>query len=189
MAANPPAGAAVIDASSGLPFNPLEVRADIARPANNAAWEIAEVMGYVCGLGEIQRNHVYKALLQCYSALGWRDDETGTGLPRLADFGTALEAMEAQERGRNARDRLRPLTDFGLFRDDAEEVFDPAASGGMIVDVSGLGLEEVQLAAGAFLLRKSTATCSDGPKTRACDSRWYSTKHIAWPKTSRVGGA
>ena len=154
MAANPPTGGAVIDASLGLPFNPLEVRADIARPANNAAWEIAEVMAYVSGLGEIQRNHVYKALLQCYSALGWQDNETGTGLPRLADFGTALEAVEAQERGRNARDRLRPLTDFGLFRDDAEDVFDPAASGGMIVDVSGLGLEEVQLAAGAFLLRK-----------------------------------
>lgn len=154
MAANPPTGATVVDAARGLPFNPLEVRAGIARPSANAAWEIAEVMAYVCGLGEIQRNHVYKALLQCYTALGWHDNEVGTDLPRLEDFGVALEAVEAQERGRNARDRLRPLTDFGLFREDAEEVFNPAASGGMIVDVSGLGLEEVQLAAGAFLLRK-----------------------------------
>ncbi|MBU2663384.1 DUF87 domain-containing protein [Actinoplanes bogorensis] len=154
MAANPPSQALVVDASQGLPFNPLEVRADVARPANNASWEIAEVMAYVSGLGEIQRNHVYKALLQCYGDLGWRENEVGSALPRLADFATALEAVEAQARGRNARDRLRPLTDFGLFRDDAEGTFDPASTGGMIVDVSGLGLEQVQLAAGAFLLRK-----------------------------------
>ncbi|GAA3448855.1 helicase HerA domain-containing protein [Dactylosporangium matsuzakiense] len=154
MAANPPARATVIDAGAGLPFNPLEVSTGTARPANNAAWEIAEVMAYVSGLGEIQRNHVYRALLRCYSDLGWHDDTTGTALPRLSDFAAALEVVEAEERGRNARDRLRPLTDFGLFREDAEGTFDPSATGGMIVDVSGLGLEQVQLAAGAFLLRK-----------------------------------
>src|SRR4051794_20729251 len=72
----------------------------------------------------------------------------------MAEFAAAVEQVEAQSRGRNARDRLRPLTDFGLFRDDAAGAFDPAAAGGMIIDVSGLGLEQVQLAAGAFLLRK-----------------------------------
>ncbi|WP_406075319.1 helicase HerA domain-containing protein [Micromonospora sp. NBC_01638] len=154
MAADPPAGAAVINATEGLPFNPLEPRTDVAQAANNAAWEIAEIMSYVCGLGEIQRNHVYKALQRCYAECGWEGVEPGQQLPNMSDFAAALEEVEAQSRGRNARDRLRPLTDFGLFRDGDTGSFNPMSGGGVVVDVSGLGLEQVQLAAGAFLLRK-----------------------------------
>lgn len=154
MAADPPAGAAVIDATHGLPFNPLEPRTDVTQVANNAAWEIAEIMSYVCGLGEIQRNHVYKALQRCYADCGWDGAEPGQQLPTMSDFAASLEEVEAQSRGRNARDRLRPLTDFGLFRDGGVVSFDPLSGGGTIVNVSGLGLEQVQLAAGAFLLRK-----------------------------------
>jgi hypothetical protein len=50
--------------------------------------------------------------------------------------------------------RTRPLSDFGLFRDDAGEGrFGELLAGGMVLDVHTL-MEKVQLAAAAFVLRK-----------------------------------
>lgn len=158
MAAAPPEGAVVLDvAETGLPFSPFELR-DRGRgkgTVNAAALQVAEIVGYVCDLGEIQTNHVYKGVKGTYETLGWTDDQDGSRLPTVAEFADAVEAVEHGAKGRNARDRLSPLTDFGLFRDDAVESFDPTASGrGLVVDVSGMALEKVQIAATAFILRK-----------------------------------
>jgi hypothetical protein len=158
MAAAPPEGAIVLDvAETGLPFSPFELR-DRGRgkgTVNAAALQVAEIVGYVCDLGEIQTNHVYKGVKSSYEALGWTDDQDGSRLPTVAEFADAVEAVEQGAKGRNARDRLSPLTDFGLFRDDGIELFDPTASGqGLVVDVSGMALEKVQIAATAFILRK-----------------------------------
>jgi DNA phosphorothioation-dependent restriction protein DptH len=153
MAAEPPHGAAVLDATDGLPFSPFEPASDAQGQLNMAAWEIAEIVAYVAGLGEIQRNTVYKSLQKAYAVCM---DESGslTRLPTMAEFADAVERAEENARGgRNTRARISPLTDFGLFRDDAPAGFDPRR-GGMVIDVSGLQLETVQLAAAAFLLRK-----------------------------------
>ena len=72
----------------------------------------------------------------------------------MEQFTAALEAVEAGSRAKNARARLTPLTDFGLFPDQVTGQFNPADRGGLVVDLSQLGLEQVQLAGGAFLLRK-----------------------------------
>ena len=56
--------------------------------------------------------------------------------------------------GSNARARIRPLTDFGLFVDEPADTFDAVWRGGMVIDLSHLKLESVQLAASAFVLRK-----------------------------------
>ena len=56
MAADPPAGAVVLDAALGLPFSPFEPDVESNRPINSTAWEIAEIIAYVAKLGEIQRN-------------------------------------------------------------------------------------------------------------------------------------
>lgn len=157
MAADPPSQARVLDATQGLPFSPFELPGDGAhdsRQVNQSSWELAEIVAYVCGLGEIQRNHVYKGLQLTYRNRGFGTDGSAGPLPTMDDFADAVEAIEEGARGKNARDRLRPLTDFGLFAPDAQGGFAPAEGGGLVVDVSGLGLEAVQLAAGAFLLRK-----------------------------------
>lgn len=158
MAAAPPEGALVLDvAETGLPFSPFELR-DRGRgkgTVNAAALQVAEIAGYVCDLGEIQTNHVYRGIKTTYEALGWTDDQDGSRLPTVAEFADAVEAVERGAKGKNARDRLSPLTDFGLFQNDAVEWFDPTASGrGLVVDVSGMALEKVQIAATAFILRK-----------------------------------
>ena len=71
----------------------------------------------------------------------------------MSSFAQHLEAVEAEAKGRHARERVRQLTDFGLFADAGEGIFDPRSSG-MVIDLSKIQLEQVQLAAGAFLLRK-----------------------------------
>ena len=73
-------------------------------------------------------------------------------LPTVEEFADAVAAREGGKQAQNARERLIPLTDFGLFSDNAAGVFDPRANG-MVVDLSQL-MEAVQLAGGSFLLRK-----------------------------------
>ena len=65
-----------------------------------------------------------------------------------------IRKVIGEARGRNARDRIRPLVDFGLFADTPADTFVSSWSDGAVVDLSGLTLETVQLAAGAFILRK-----------------------------------
>lgn len=149
MAADPPGGAHVVDAAAGLPFSPFELPTSDPRLVNETAWEVSEIIAYVCGLGEIQRNNVYNGLRQAYLVKGDR-----VSLPTMEQFADAVEQVEQGARGRNARDRIRPLTDFGLFTDDPEGSFETTWARGLVVNLSTLNLETVQLAAGAFLLRK-----------------------------------
>jgi DNA phosphorothioation-dependent restriction protein DptH len=146
MAADPPPGSQVVDAAEGLSFSPFELPSGDAHRANETAWEVAEIIAYVCDLGDIQRNLAYESLRQAY--------RTADGVPTLAQFAAAIEDAERESKVRNVRARIRPLTDFGLFTDEPEDTFESIWRGGMVVDLSRLNLEEVQLAAAAFVLRK-----------------------------------
>lgn len=147
MAADPPAGAQVIDAAQGLQFSPFELSSTDDMTVNTTAYEVAEIVSYVCGLGEIQRNHVYKGLQQACKSAG--------GVPSMKQFADAVEESEREGKGgQNARARIQPLTDFGLFADDPSGTFVDSWDSGAVIDLSNLRLEAVQLAAGAFILRK-----------------------------------
>ncbi|GAA1276096.1 hypothetical protein GCM10009609_43870 [Pseudonocardia aurantiaca] len=153
MAAAPAGGAAVLDATQGLPISPFETREVHTRYAE-AAWELSEVIGYVCSLGEIQRNVVYEGIRELYRQHGFGAPGGPTGLPTMDQLAEAVSAAEGSGRGRNVAARLRPLSDFGLFVPSTDERgFGDLLRQGMVVDVHGL-MEQVQLAAGAFLLRK-----------------------------------
>jgi DNA phosphorothioation-dependent restriction protein DptH len=153
MAAAPAGGAAVLDASEGLPISLFETREVHTRYAE-AAWELSEVIGYVCSLGEIQRNVVYEGIRELYRQHGFGAPGAPTGLPTMDQLAEAVSAAERSGRGRNVAARLRPLSDFGLFVPSTDERgFGDLLRQGMVVDVHGL-MEQVQLAAGAFLLRK-----------------------------------
>ncbi|MCW3842862.1 ATP-binding protein [Micromonospora yasonensis] len=151
MAADPPRGAHVVDAAQGIPISPFELAAEDVRSVNQTAWEIAEIIAYVCGLGEIQRNHVYSGLQQAYQDRIGRHAHI---IPTMAEVSDAVEKVEKEGRGKNARDRIRPITDFGLFAPNPDHTFAEIWKNGVVVDLSGLTLETVQLAASAFLLRK-----------------------------------
>ena len=97
MAAAPAGGAAVLDASQGLPISPFEL--DEPARYREAAWELSEVIGYVCRLGEIQRNVVYDGVRGIY-------EQHGFGSPsrpdRRAHHG---RARAGRHRGRGHRPR------------------------------------------------------------------------------------
>jgi DNA phosphorothioation-dependent restriction protein DptH len=153
MAANPPDGARVIDASKGLPFSPFELTDDRPGSYKTAAWEISEVVAFVSGMGTIQRTSLFNGLVSAYEACGAGAHSVPSRLPTMQEFADAVAETEQGRKAQNARERLIPLTDFGLFAEGAEGTFDPREGVGTIVDVSRL-MEAVQLAGGSFLLRK-----------------------------------
>ena len=136
----------MIDAADGLRFSPFELSSHDQRKVNETSWEVAEIIAYVCDLGDIQRNLVYECLQQAYTA--------AQGVPTMAQFAVILEEAERESKVKNARARIRPLTDFGLFSDDARDAFHSVWRGGTVIDLSNLSLEAVQLSAAAFVLRK-----------------------------------
>jgi DNA helicase HerA-like ATPase len=116
---------------------------------------VSEIVEFVCELGEIQRQHVYRGIIKAFEDLGWVNDVQGTRLPTIAEFANAVEFVEQGARGKNARGRLLPLTDFGLFAEEANEAFDPTGGGkGLIIDLSDVQLDSVKKAASSFVLRK-----------------------------------
>ncbi|QYN37777.1 DUF87 domain-containing protein [Pseudonocardia sp. DSM 110487] len=151
MAAAPAGGAAVLDASQGLPISAFEL--DNPRRYREAAWELSEVIGYVCGLGEIQRNLVYEGVRAVYEKHGYGRLAGPTGQPTMDELAAAVAEAESTGRSRNVVARLRPLSDFGLFTDDLGQAFADLLRRGVVLDVHGL-MEQVQLAVGAFVLRK-----------------------------------
>jgi len=153
MAANPSAGARVIDAATGLPFSPFELGDDRPGSYKTAAWEISEVVAFVSGMGTIQRTSLFNGLVSAYEACGAGPHSLPSRLPTMQEFADSVAATEEGRRAQNARERLIPLTDFGLFAEGAEGNFDPREGVGTIVDVSRL-MEAVQLAGGSFILRK-----------------------------------
>ena len=148
----------VLDATAGLPFSPFE--ADTNQAAGTSFWRtnsftVAEIFQYVCELGDIQRDVVYEALRDCYRDLGFEEGEAQR-LPTVEEVRRRLEEIE-QERGiRNVMPRCRPLLELGLFQEQSGPPIDlrDLLWRGLVVDVHALGLETLQLAAGAFLLRK-----------------------------------
>lgn len=153
MADNAPPGAQVLSViENGLGFHPFDIGTD-PRQLNASLHEIAEVVAFVCELGVIQQNNVYRALIESFKTLGWANGQQGQRLPTMDEFAEAVESVEKGARGKNARARIMPITDFGLFRDDSSG-FNPRGLGsGLVIDLRGL-LDGVQLAASAFILRK-----------------------------------
>jgi DNA phosphorothioation-dependent restriction protein DptH len=146
----------VVDVAEGLPFSPFE--ADPRRTGGgwqSDCFEVAEIFEYVCDLGEIQKDAVYEALRNAYEARGFGRSEEPE-LPTISEVRAQLEEIEVTKRTKNLVSRTRPLLEFGLFSNDVETNWDlmDAIEGGLVFDVHGLRLETLQLAAGAFVLRK-----------------------------------
>jgi hypothetical protein len=148
----------VLNVSHGLPFSPFE--ADDDSGAGATSWQancfaVAEIFEYVCELGDIQRDVIYQAIRDCYLEAGFDSGRTAERLPTIDEFRKRLEELEESRGVKNIVPRCRPLLEFGLFspRADGAE-FRELLTRGMVVDVSELGMETLQLASGAFVLRK-----------------------------------
>ncbi len=145
----------VIDAARGLPFSPFECAADEGTDGWRAnSFGLAEIFGYVAGLGDMQRDLVFTAIRDAYAARGFSDDMTDEPeLPTLHEVLALIEKREQSSRTANVTARCRPLFEMDLFRPDGQE-FHTLVKQGVVIDLHNLYVETLQMAAGAFVLRK-----------------------------------
>jgi len=148
-------------AHQGLPFSPFEASHDRGAGANYwkiNAYEVAEIIAYVCSLGDIQKDVVFQAIKQSYEALGFSDKEGKyvETWPSTEDVFIHLKRLEEQGVSRNVVARCRALFEFGLFNDDPQKEvsLESLLKHPTVLNVSTMSLETVQLAAGALFLRK-----------------------------------
>jgi hypothetical protein len=191
MAQDAEPGTLIINAANGLPFSPFEIKGTGANASNEAAWEISEILGVVFGLGEMQRTSVYEALQQAYSLN--QIDGVLERLPTIEEFTEQIELVEISNKVKNIKARLRPMLDFGLFPGDFDAHFNLLSSQGVIIDLSGIGLSEVQLAASSFMLRKIYHDMFSWPQDKrmrlaiVLDEAHRMAKDVTLPKLMKEG--
>lgn len=148
----------VLDAASGLPFSPFEC----TNEGGQGGWEanaltVAEIFAYVSGLGEMQRDAVYTAIRDAYKVRGFGSESDISQLeyPTLKDVLKRIERNEQTRNVQNVVARCRPLLEMDLFRPD-ERTTDllTLVRQGVVIDLHNLFAESLQMAAGAFVLRK-----------------------------------
>ncbi len=148
----------VIDAAQGLPFSPFEC----SRDAGHTGWmanalAVAEIFAYVVGLGDMQKDIVYTAVRDAYEERGFaaESSEPAGNYPTIKEVLTKIEQQEQSRHGKNVVARCRPLLEMDLFR-PGEHSLDllTLVRSGLVVDLHHLFAESLQMAAGAFILRK-----------------------------------
>jgi len=151
----------VLDAAKGLPFSPFEC----TREGGQGGWmanalAVAEIFAYVTGLGELQKDIVYTSIRDAYKARGFGDDSDGAIIqmmeyPTLKDVLKRIEQHERTRHVANVAARCRPLLEMDLFR-PTEQPADLLSfvRSGLVIDLHNLFAETLQMAAGAFVLRK-----------------------------------
>ncbi len=149
----------IIDAARGLPFSPFEC----TREQGQGGWQgnslaLAEIFAYVVGLGDMQKDVVYTAIQKAYKARGFgeeSDDATMLEYPTLNEVLKRIVQEEQVRRVPNVSARCRPLLEMDLFR-PTEQTPDllSLVRSGLVIDLHNLFAETLQLAAGAFVLRK-----------------------------------
>ncbi len=138
----------VLNAADGLPFSILEPLTGKGPRAKESIWELAEICQYVCSLGDIQRDSIYRAFESAYQTVA--PGKT----PPLSSVSGFIEEDEGEGNAKNVTARCRPLFDFGLFADEPTEAIYEQFAKGAVIDLHELKSETLQLAAGAFTLRK-----------------------------------
>lgn len=154
-----------LDVTKGLPFSPFEC----TEATGIGSWKanadaVAEIFAYIASLGDMQRDVVFTSILDAYRACGFYDDMTDDeveqhDLPTLAQVMQKIEQNKQKRHISNVSARCRRLLDMGLFNPqthtaDLLTLAQIAHQHGLIIDLHRHYSEDLQLAAGAFILRK-----------------------------------
>ncbi len=147
----------VFDAANGLPFSPFECTLDNGFGGWKAnSYALAEIFAYVTGLGPMQRDIIFTALQDAYKLHGFSDEEAiDLDYPTPEEVLKRIEKKEQERHINNVAARCRPLLEMNLFRPikNAPDMLTTIRQG-LIIDLHNLYAEELQMAAGAFVLRK-----------------------------------
>jgi hypothetical protein len=144
----------VLNVAKGLPFSPFECSPESHETdIITNSLEVAEIFAHVTNLGPIQQDTLYNALLNAYREKGFGQADNAKPL----EYPTLEEVLEQIKGARNAdliMARCRSLLEMKLFRPETGEANLLAQiRRGLVLDLHAL-LEGLQLAAGAFILRK-----------------------------------
>ncbi len=151
----------VLDAAKGLPFSPFECTQENGPSGWMAnALAVSEIFAYVANLGEMQKDVVYTSIRDAYKARGFRDDQDEMeqqplSYPTLSEVMKHIQESERTRHVPNVTARCRPLLEMNLFRptENAVDLLTLVRSG-LVVDLHNLFSETLQMATGAFMLRK-----------------------------------
>ncbi len=147
----------VLDAVQGLPFSPFECTREYGAGGWKAtSYALAEIFANVTGLGPMQRDIIYTAIQDAYRANGFEEEDIPD--PDYPTSDEVLRRIRQEEQARhvnNVAARCRPLLEMDLFQPikNAPDMLS-SIRGGLVIDLHNLYAEELQLAAGAFVLRK-----------------------------------
>ncbi|MFH1563356.1 MAG: ATP-binding protein [Nitrospirota bacterium] len=145
------------NAAEGLPFSPFE--ADLVNEIGQQSWKtqsfaLADIFAYVCELGDIQKDGVFRAISACYKDTKNRGDNT---FPTINDLEKKIERLENKKEIRNVLAKCRPLLEMNIFNPQVfEKNWDilESTKKGLVINIKEIGSETVQLAISAFVLRK-----------------------------------
>ncbi|MGB8345636.1 MAG: ATP-binding protein [Ktedonobacteraceae bacterium] len=147
----------IVDAAQGLPFSPFECSQSNGPGGWKAnSYALAEIFASVTNMGPMQLDIVHSAIQDAYKARGFADEgATDLEYPAPEDVLRRIRQEEQTRHVNNVAARCRPLLDMDLFR-PLLHVPDLLSSirGGLVIDLHNLYAEMLQLAAGAFVLRK-----------------------------------
>jgi DNA phosphorothioation-dependent restriction protein DptH len=147
----------IVDAVQGLPFSPFEcTRGNDAGGWKATSYALAEIFANVTNMGEMQRDVIYTAIQDAYKAKGFDDEDLlDIEYPSSEEVLRRIKQEEQSRHVNNVAARCRPLLEMDLFRPTKQRP-DLLASvrEGLVIDLHNLFAEELQLAAGAFVLRK-----------------------------------
>lgn len=148
---------AIVDAAQGLPFSPFEcVQGNGIGGWKANSYALAEIFANVTKMGQMQLDIVYSAIQDAYKARGFADEEAlDLEYPASEDVLRRIRQEEQSRHVNNVAARCRLLLDMDLFRPQ-QHAPDLLSSirGGLVIDLHNLHAEMLQLAAGAFVLRK-----------------------------------
>ncbi len=150
----------VLDASDGLPFSPFEIIKEKGVGWKANSYELAEILGHVVGLGEIQQEVVRKAIVAAYRAHGFADGDghladDELSYPTMREVLKQLQRLEQESGAKNAVVRCNRLLEANLFKPvEGGPDLISLARRGLIIDLHNIYGETLQLAAGAFVLQK-----------------------------------
>jgi len=117
---------------------------------------VAEIFANVTGMGPMQLDIVRSAIQNAYRANGFEEEDIAD--PDYPTSEEVLRRIKQEEQSRhvnNVAARCRPLLEMDLFQ-PTKNVPDMLSSirSGLVIDLHNLYAEELQLTAGAFVLRK-----------------------------------
>lgn len=157
-----PRQALVLDAASGLQFNPLEL--DTQRREKPKGWreqvyDIAEIFGDIFpDFGQIQREQIREYLTRAYRDAGFTDEPShDRPAPSPKAFWHHLDMGAKEEKAvRKITARLGSIFEFHLFSSDTTEthLLDELLAQPCVLDVSKVAPDENKLVAASFFLNR-----------------------------------